>query len=122
MAQLPILRFPDPRLNKIARPVAVVDERVKQLVADMIETMYVEEGVGLAATQVDVHERIFVMDTSPEHDQPMVFVNPEIVERSDDLVVWEEGCLSVPQVWDKVAKVLLPKDYLRLWLTGEHVG
>ena len=104
MAQLPILRYPDPRLHKVARPVAAVDDRVKQFIADMLETMYVEEGVGLAATQVDVHERIFVMDTSPEHDQPLVFVNPEIVQRSDELVIWEEGCLSVPQVWDKVTR------------------
>jgi peptide deformylase len=104
MAQLPILRYPDARLHKVARPVVAVDDRVKQLVADMLETMYAEEGVGLAATQVDVHERVFVMDTSPEHDQPMVFVNPQIVERSDELVIWEEGCLSVPQVWDKVTR------------------
>ncbi|MBZ8141890.1 peptide deformylase [Rubrivivax gelatinosus] len=104
MAQLPILRYPDPRLNTVARPVAAVDERVKQLVADMIDTMYECEGVGLAATQVDVHERLFVMDTSPEHDQPMVFINPQIVARSAEKVIWEEGCLSVPQVWDKVTR------------------
>ncbi|MBK1612922.1 peptide deformylase [Rubrivivax gelatinosus] len=104
MAQLPILRYPDPRLNTVARPVAAVDERVKQLVADMIDTMYECEGVGLAATQVDVHERLFVMDTSPEHDQPMVFINPQIVARSAEKVIWEEGCLSVPQVWDRVTR------------------
>lgn len=104
MAQLSILRYPDPRLHKVAKPVEAVDARVRQLVADMLETMYESEGVGLAATQVDVHERLFVMDTSPEHDQPMVFINPQIVARSDELVIWEEGCLSVPQVWDKVTR------------------
>ena len=104
MARLPILRYPDPRLHTVARPVAEVDDRIRQLVDDMIETMYEAEGVGLAATQVDVHERVIVMDTSEQHDQPVVLINPEIVERSDELKLSEEGCLSVPQVWDKVER------------------
>jgi peptide deformylase len=104
MARLPILRYPDPRLHTVARPVAAVDERIRTLVADMLETMYAENGVGLAATQVDVHERVIVMDTSDERDRPMVLINPEIVWSSDELSVAEEGCLSVPQVYDKVER------------------
>mgnify|MGYP001809740916 FL=1 len=104
MARLPILRYPDPRLHTVARPVAAVDERIRTLVADMLETMYAENGVGLAATQVDVHERVIVMDTSDSRDRPMVLVNPEIVWASDELAVAEEGCLSVPQVYDKVER------------------
>jgi peptide deformylase len=104
MARLPILRYPDPRLHTVARPVPEVDDRIRQLVDDMIETMYEAEGVGLAATQVDVHERVIVMDTSEQHDRPMVLINPEIVERSAELKLAEEGCLSVPQVYDKVER------------------
>ena len=104
MARLPILRYPDPRLHTVARPVAEVDDRIRQLVDDMIETMYEAEGVGLAATQVDVHERLIVMDTSEQHDQPVVLINPEIIERSEELKLAEEGCLSVPQVYDKVER------------------
>jgi peptide deformylase len=104
MALLPILRYPDPRLHTVARPVAQVDERIRQLVDDMIETMYASEGVGLAATQVDVHERVIVMDTSETHDQPQVLINPEIIERSDEMVLGEEGCLSVPTIYDKVQR------------------
>jgi peptide deformylase len=104
MARLPILRFPDPRLHTVARPVAGVDERIRTLVADLLETMYAESGVGLAATQVDVHERVIVMDTSESRDRPLVLVNPEIVWASDELAVAEEGCLSVPQVYDKVER------------------
>jgi peptide deformylase len=104
MALLPILRFPDPRLLTVARPVAAVDERLRRLVADMLETMYAAEGVGLAATQVDVHERVVVMDTSEQHDQPVVLINPEIVRRSPEMAVNEEGCLSVPQTYDRVER------------------
>lgn len=104
MALLPILRYPDPRLHTVARPVAVVDERVRALVSDLLETMYANEGVGLAATQVDVHERVIVMDTSEGRDQPVVLVNPEIVQRSDELALNEEGCLSVPAVYDRVER------------------
>jgi peptide deformylase len=104
MALLPILRYPDPRLHTVARPVAQVDARVRQLVDDMIETMYAAEGVGLAATQVDVHERVIVMDTSEQHDQPVVLINPELLARSKELVLAEEGCLSVPQIYDRVER------------------
>jgi peptide deformylase len=104
MARLPILRYPDPRLHTVARPVAAVDERIRTLVADMLETMYAESGVGLAATQVDVHERLIVMDTSDARDRPMVLINPEVIWASDELAVAEEGCLSVPQIYDKVER------------------
>jgi peptide deformylase len=104
MAQLPILRYPDPRLHTVAKPVAVVDGRIRQLVDDLLETMYAADGVGLAATQVDVHERVIVMDTSEQHDHPVVLINPEIIERSDEMKVSEEGCLSVPQIYDRVER------------------
>jgi peptide deformylase len=104
MARLPILRFPDPRLHTVARPVAAVDERIRRLVDDMLETMYAAEGVGLAATQVDVHERVIVMDTSEQHDRPLVLINPEIVAASAEMKVSEEGCLSVPQIYDRVER------------------
>ena len=104
MALLPILRYPDPRLHTVARPVAEVNDRIRQLVDDMIQTMYVAEGVGLAATQVDVHERVVVMDTSEEHDKPVVLINPEIVQRSAEMALNEEGCLSVPQTYVRVER------------------
>jgi peptide deformylase len=104
MALLQILRYPDPRLHTVARPVAVVDERIRRLAADLIETMYDHQGVGLAATQVDAHERLIVMDTSESHDQPLVLINPEIVAASAEMAVNEEGCLSVPQIYDRVER------------------
>ena len=104
MAHLTILRYPDPRLHTVAKPVAAVDDRIRRLVDDMLETMYASEGVGLAATQVDVHERVIVMDTSESRDQPTVLINPQITWRSDDLKVVEEGCLSVPTIYDKVER------------------
>jgi peptide deformylase len=104
MARLNILRYPDPRLHLVARPVAVVDERIRQLVDDMLETMYEAEGVGLAATQVDVHERVIVMDTSDEHNRPIVLINPTLTWKSPEMSLAEEGCLSVPQTWDKVER------------------
>ena len=104
MAQLNILRYPDPRLHTVARPVDQVDARIRLLVDDMLETMYVAEGVGLAATQVDVHERVIVMDTSEGRDEPRVLINPEIVARSEDMVFGDEGCLSVPTIYDKVSR------------------
>jgi len=104
MARLSILRYPDPRLHTVARPVAQVDERIRRLVDDMLETMYDADGVGLAATQVDVHERVIVMDTSELRDRAVVLINPEIVARSEELKVSEEGCLSVPQIYDKVER------------------
>ncbi|WP_374319108.1 peptide deformylase [Aquabacterium sp.] len=104
MALLPILCYPDPRLHKIARPVEVVDDRVRQIVDDMLETMYDAKGVGLAATQVDIHERIVVIDTSEERNEPRVLINPEIIQASEEMIIWEEGCLSVPTIYDKVER------------------
>jgi peptide deformylase len=104
MAKLQILRYPDPRLHTIAKPVAQVDARIRQLVDDMLETMYDAEGVGLAATQVDVHERVIVIDTSELHNEPYVLINPELVAVSEELIFSDEGCLSVPTVYDKVQR------------------
>ena len=104
MARLTILRYPDPRLHKLAQPVAAVDEDIRRLVDDMLETMYAAEGVGLAATQVDVHQRVIVMDTSEQRDHPIVLINPELTWRSPELRVAEEGCLSVPAIYDKVER------------------
>ncbi len=102
MALLPILTYPDPRLHTVAKPVTQVDDRIRKLVDDMLETMYDAKGVGLAATQIDVHERVVVIDTSEERNDPLVLINPEIIEASDEMIVWEEGCLSVPTIYDKV--------------------
>ena len=104
MAKLDILRYPDPRLHKVARPVDVVDARIRQLVDDMLETMYDAEGVGLAATQVDQHERVIVIDTSDGHDEPIVLINPELIEASDEMTVTDEGCLSVPEIYERVER------------------
>jgi peptide deformylase len=104
MAKLNILCYPDPRLHKVAQPVAEVDDRIRQLVDDMLETMYDADGVGLAATQVDVHERVIVIDTSEERNEPRVLINPELVFKSDEMMLGDEGCLSVPQIYDKVER------------------
>lgn len=104
MAKLDILRYPDPRLHKVAKPVSAVDARVRRLVDDLLESMYAADGVGLAATQVDVHERIIVLDTSDARDDPRVLINPELVTVSDEMVFTDEGCLSVPQIYDKVQR------------------
>jgi peptide deformylase len=104
MALLNILRYPDPRLHTVAKPVVEVDPAVRQLVDDMLETMYASEGVGLAATQVDVHRRVIVMDTSEAHNQPLVLINPVLTALSDERIVGEEGCLSVPAVYDEVSR------------------
>jgi peptide deformylase len=104
MALLPILCFPDPRLHTVAKPVAVVDERLRSLCADMLETMYDAKGIGLAATQVNVHERLIVIDVSEERDQPMVLINPELVWTSPTTHLNEEGCLSVPGIYDGVTR------------------
>jgi len=102
MALLPILCFPDPRLHKVAKPVAEVNDEIRRLVDDMLETMYDAKGVGLAATQVDAHVRVVVIDTSEERNDPRVLINPEIIAASEEMIVWEEGCLSVPTIYDKV--------------------
>lgn len=104
MAQLSILRYPDPRLHTVAAPVDEVDDTLRRLIDDMLETMYAAEGVGLAATQVDVHRRLIVMDTSEGRDEPRVLINPELIEVSEERVVGDEGCLSVPSIYDAVER------------------
>ena len=104
MALLPILRYPDPRLHTVAQPVQVVDDRIRQIVRDMAETMYAAPGVGLAATQVDIHERIVFIDVSEDGNDLHVLINPEITWKSEELQVYEEGCLSVPGVYDEVQR------------------
>jgi peptide deformylase len=104
MALLTVLCYPDPRLHKVAKPVAQVDARVKKIVADMADTMYEAPGVGLAATQVDIHERIVVIDVSDEQNELMVFINPEIIWASAETKSWREGCLSVPEFYDEVER------------------
>ncbi|UCE31421.1 MAG: peptide deformylase [Burkholderiales bacterium] len=104
MAVLKILKYPDARLHKVAAPVREVDDRVRQLVRDMAETMYVAPGIGLAATQVDVHERIIVIDISETKDALQVFINPELVDSAGEPRVYEEGCLSVPGIYEEVER------------------
>jgi peptide deformylase len=104
MALLSILCYPDPRLHTKAKPVTAVDARVRLLVSDMLETMYEASGIGLAATQVDVHERLIVVDVSQERDQPLVLINPELVWTSPGKRLNEEGCLSVPGIYDGVER------------------
>lgn len=102
MALLPILEFPDPRLRTKAVPVDVVDERIKKLVDDMFETMYAAPGIGLAASQVDVHERVIVIDISENREEPLVFINPEINIIDPELGSYDEGCLSVPGFFETI--------------------
>ncbi|MCX7262770.1 MAG: peptide deformylase [Burkholderiales bacterium] len=109
MALLNILCYPDPRLHKVAKPVTACDDKRRALVADMLETMYESQGVGLAATQVDVHQRLVVMDTTDERNQPTVLVNPEITWFSEERVKGEEGCLSVPGIYDGVERAVAVK-------------
>ena len=104
MALLSVLCYPDPRLHKVAKPVEQVDARIKKIVADMADTMYEAPGVGLAATQVDIHERIVVIDVSDGQNELMVFINPEIVWASSETKSWREGCLSVPEFYDEVER------------------
>lgn len=103
MALLPILRYPDPRLHKVAAPVEQVDDAIRQLIENMAETMYEAPGIGLAATQVDVHKRIVVIDVSEDKSGLMALINPEILERAGEQVC-EEGCLSVPGIYEKVTR------------------
>ena len=104
MAVLSILHYPDQRLHTIAKPVAAVDARIVQIVADMGETMYEASGIGLAATQVDIHERIIVIDVSEDRNELMVFINPELTWASAEKKSWREGCLSVPEFFDEVER------------------
>ena len=104
MAILNILRYPDPRLHKVAKPVTVFDERLEKLVADMAETMYDAPGIGLASSQVDVHEQVVVIDISEEKNALVAYINPEILWTSDDKQVYDEGCLSVPGIYDGVER------------------
>ena len=104
MAKLDILRYPDPKLQTVAKPVQAVDARIRSLIADMLETMYDANGIGLAATQVNVHERVVVMDVSENRDEPIVLINPTITWMGDERVKGEEGCLSVPGIYDGVER------------------
>ncbi len=103
MAILDILHYPDKRLRTVAKPVEVVDDNIRQLADDMLETMYDAPGIGLAATQVDVHKRVIVIDVSEEKDSPLVLINPEIIE-ADGKEVCQEGCLSVPDFYENVER------------------
>ena len=116
MAVLPILRFPDQRLHTVAKPVDAFDDSLRRLVSDMAETMYAAPGIGLAATQVDAHVRVIVIDISETKDQLQVFVNPELVSASDDRKVCEEGCLSVPGFYENVERL----DRVRVRARDEH--
>ena len=104
MALLPILRYPDARLHKVAQPVATVDAALRQLIDDMFETMYEAKGIGLAATQVDVHQRLIVIDVSEERNERLVLINPELLWASDERVKGDEGCLSVPGFYETVER------------------
>ena len=104
MSLLPILEFPDPRLRKIASPVSVFDEKLEALIDDMFETMYDAQGIGLAATQVDVHKRLLVIDVSENKDSPLTFINPEFEIVEDELSEYDEGCLSVPGFYETVSR------------------
>jgi peptide deformylase len=109
MALLPILCYPDTRLHTVAKPVRQVDARIRQLIVDMLETMYEASGIGLAATQVDVHERVIVIDESEERNRPLVLINPELTWSSPDQQVSDEGCLSVPGIYDEVERAAAVK-------------
>ena len=104
MSILNILRYPDPRLHKVAKPVTLFDQRLARLVADMADTMYEAPGVGLAASQVDVHEQLIIIDTSDTKDDLQVFINPELIRVSEEMQIYDEGCLSVPGVYDGVER------------------
>jgi peptide deformylase len=126
MALLPILTYPDPRLHTVAKPVTAFDDLLRKLVADMIETMYHANGIGLAATQVNVHQRLLVVDTSETRDQAMVLINPEITWASPTKQVGDEGCLSVPGIYDGVERAVAIKvkaqDELGTWRDIEAQG
>jgi len=109
MALLNLLCYPDPRLHTVAKPVTQFDDALRTLVADMTETMYDAQGIGLAATQINVHQRVVVIDTSEERNQPLVLINPEITWASEERVKGEEGCLSVPGIYDGVERAVAVK-------------
>ncbi|WP_309681296.1 peptide deformylase [Polaromonas sp.] len=109
MTPLTILRYPDPRLHTVAKPVAAVDARLRQLAGAMFDTMYEAEGIGLAATQVDVHERLIVIDVSENRDSPLVLINPELLWASPETRIGDEGCLSVPGIYDGVERSIAVK-------------
>ena len=109
MALLPILRYPDPRLHKVAQPVQTFDTQLQHTIDDMFETMYEAKGIGLAATQVDVHQRLIVIDVSEERNQPLVLINPEITWASPERSKGDEGCLSVPGIYDGVERATVVK-------------
>ena len=105
MSILEILEYPDPRLRKIAKPVEKIDQKIQTLLSDMFETMYDAPGIGLAATQVDVHQQIIVMDLSEDKNEPLVFINPEITVLDGDAEKMQEGCLSVPGFYEDVSRI-----------------
>ena len=109
MPILQILEFPDPKLRKTAEPVTVFDEKLEVLIEDMLETMYEAEGIGLAATQVDVHKRLLLIDVSEHRDSPQVFINPEIEILENELSEYDEGCLSVPGFYETVSRPRMVK-------------
>ena len=104
MALLNILEFPDPQLRTVAQPVSDVDDSIRQLIDDMFETMYAAPGVGLAATQVNVHKRVVVIDVSDDQNEPLVFINPEVEALDEDTTDYDEGCLSVPGFYESVTR------------------
>lgn len=114
MALLPILEFPDPRLRTVARPVTTVDDGIRLLAADMFETMYEAPGIGLAATQVDRHIRLLVVDVSEDRSQPLVFINPTFEKLGEDTKPYDEGCLSVPGFYERVER----PDHIRVSALG----
>ena len=116
MSLLPILHYPDPRLHKVARPVQAIDARLQTLIRDMLETMYDAKGIGLAATQVDEHQRLVVIDVSEQHDQPLILINPELLWASEERIKGEEGCLSVPGIYDGVERAA----QIRVRALNEH--
>jgi len=104
MALLPLLYYPDPKLNTVAKPVQAVDARIRKLIGEMLDTMYEANGIGLAATQVDVHERLVVIDVSEQRNSPLVLINPELIWASQEKQISDEGCLSVPGIYDGVER------------------
>lgn len=116
MALLKLLHYPDERLRTVAKPVAVIDDRVRAIVKDMAETMYDAPGIGLAATQVNIHERIILVDISEDHSDLRVLINPEIIEEGKEQKVFQEGCLSVPGIFDDVER----PDRIRVRAKNEH--